>query len=471
MLTYLISRYAVFFLQFVFSLLLATKLDPYHLGIWSFVLLILNYINQFDFGISHAFNVFLSQSKDDFKETNSYFSNSLFLVILLGILVITICILTFIFPSQILVKYDIHYKIILIGIIGALQYVNNLFMALYRINGSFKEITVNQSINVVLSFLIFFVDENYQIINALFIIYIASNLVSLSFYMKNSSLNFKWEEVNKDNLYLIINKAVYLFLFNSSTYLIIISTRSFISNFYSVSDFGVFSLAYSLANAFFLFISTIGFIIYPTILSSFTDSSRENLVRKYRMVNKKYLLASHLILYLSIPVFFISKDLFKNYDGLFENLSFISLALLVNAHSYTSTTLLVAMKKELNVAIFSILALFINLIGCFFVIHFLKVEFKYVIFITTLSNLILVFLCGILVNRKLIRQTKKINIIGDIFPMTLLLPYLVYLAISILGLSNLFIFPIALFLFINRLGIREIFQDALNYFKIKQFRL
>lgn len=468
MLKFLISRYVVFFLQFVFSIILASKLDPYHLGIWSFALLLLNYINQFDFGITHAFNVLISQNKGDFNHSNSFYSNSLFLIVTLGLVIISLSIFTILFPVKILVKYDIHHKIILIGIIGALQYVNNLFMTLYRINSSYKEITFNQSINVVLSFLIFFIDADYWIINTLFIVYIASNLLSLFIYVKNSSLKFNLKEIQKKYLSIIMKKAGLLFIFNSSAYLIIISTRSFISSYYPVKDFGVFSLAFSLANAFFLLISTIGFIIYPTILSSFSESSTEELSSKYRLINKKYLLSSHLILYLSIPLFFICQYFFVKYDGLFDNLTFISLALLINAHSFTSTTLLVAMKKELNVAIISLLSFLFNLIGCFVFINYFNIEFKYVIFITTFANLLLSILCGVLVNRKFIGEIMFVKIINDIFPYTLLIPYLLYVVVSILFTKEFLIFPAIIFLLANRFTLIELYHDLINYIKQKQ---
>jgi O-antigen/teichoic acid export membrane protein len=473
MLTYLISRYSVFFLQFILSLVLASKLDPYHLGLWSFVLLLLNYINQFDFGITHAFNVFLSQKNDDYEHSNLHYSNSLFLILALGLFVLLLSIFSLLFPAKILVKYDIQYKIILIGIIGALQYVNNLFMTLYRINNSFKEITINQSVIVVLSFLILFLDENYAIINTLFIVYIASNIISLVLYIKNSPLQFKLNYVQKSYISTILKKAGVLFIFNSSTYFIIISTRTFISSYYSVKDFGVFSLAFSLANAFFLLINSIGFIIYPSLLSTFSDSSSssERLIDKYRSINNKYLLASHLILFISIPLFFICKNTFLKYDGLIDNLTFISLTILINAHSFTSTTFLVATKNEFIVALISLLTLFINILGCFILVHFMNVEFKYVIFITTFSNLLLAMLCGIYVNKKFIHESKIRRVANDIFPYSLLIPYIIYLVISIIGSNQLLILPILIFIVINKRNIKELIYDIFNYFKNGQIRL
>ena len=60
---YMCSRYMTYILQFVTTLIIAITLGPESFGIWSFLLLIINFFNIVDFGISNSLSVLLVQDK------------------------------------------------------------------------------------------------------------------------------------------------------------------------------------------------------------------------------------------------------------------------------------------------------------------------------------------------------------------------------------------------------------------------
>lgn len=76
---YLFTRYFTYGLQFVMSLIIAVRLGPYYLGIYGIIQLILNYINQINFGIPHSLNVLLVHNKQNLKKQNSLILNSIVL--------------------------------------------------------------------------------------------------------------------------------------------------------------------------------------------------------------------------------------------------------------------------------------------------------------------------------------------------------------------------------------------------------
>ena len=60
---FLFSRYATYFIHFINSLFIAVYLGPYYLGIWGFISLIIQYVNQINFGIAHSVTAIISVHK------------------------------------------------------------------------------------------------------------------------------------------------------------------------------------------------------------------------------------------------------------------------------------------------------------------------------------------------------------------------------------------------------------------------
>src|SRR5690554_3896994 len=77
---YLFTRYLTYFIQFISAIIIAVKLGPYLLGIWGFILLLLNYFRIIDFGISNATNILIVQNKEDNKKIQAISWNAIYLV-------------------------------------------------------------------------------------------------------------------------------------------------------------------------------------------------------------------------------------------------------------------------------------------------------------------------------------------------------------------------------------------------------
>ena len=84
---YITSRYAVYGLQFITSMVVAGKLGPFYMGVYGFLQMILMYLTQINFGIPHSLNVILVHNKNNEELSDNYIGNSLFIVLSLSLLV------------------------------------------------------------------------------------------------------------------------------------------------------------------------------------------------------------------------------------------------------------------------------------------------------------------------------------------------------------------------------------------------
>ena len=69
-------------------MVIAVELGPYYMGIWGFILLLLQYFAQFHFGIANSFNILYVHHRENPLECNNYIGNSLLLIGYLSVIVV-----------------------------------------------------------------------------------------------------------------------------------------------------------------------------------------------------------------------------------------------------------------------------------------------------------------------------------------------------------------------------------------------
>lgn len=134
---YLVSRYLTFGIQFITSIYIAVKLGAYYFGIWSFVLLLINIGNQFNWGIGNALNIIYVQNKDDREKCRCYCFNAMLLTFLIMIPVILFTLYERIFGIVYFQKYQLGNMIYGVALVICLNYVNTLLMNISRVKGHF----------------------------------------------------------------------------------------------------------------------------------------------------------------------------------------------------------------------------------------------------------------------------------------------------------------------------------------------
>ncbi len=446
---YLVSRYVTYGVQFITSLVIAVELGPYYMGIWGFVLLVLQYFQQIHFGIANSFNVLYVQHRNNEQECNNYIVNSLILLVYLSLFIFAFYLYFLFFGIESFEKYHAGKYILWVCLIGILQYFVQFFINLFRVKNQLNRVTFCQSIIVFLNFgcICFFKGE--VLIQWLIAGYVVGNLLCVIIAITSGSLPIKRKTtINFDYQKIIIKKGLYLFLYNSCFYFIIISIRTIISGNYTVEEFGMFTFSFSLAHAILLILEALSFIIFPKVLGKLSSTIPKEVEATISFLRKSYITSAHLLVYLALPVFPLVLHFLPKYEGAASSLNFIALSILMGTNSYGYLELLISRNREKTAAALSSFALFLNCIIALALVFVLKVDFSYVIIATMITYLVFSTLV-IIKSRVMIGYDSISSAIRQVMPLRLIIPFVTAFVISQYSEDSLMFLPLIVFLILN----------------------
>lgn len=449
-LLYLVSRYFTYFIEFLTSLGIAAKLGPFYFGVWGSVLLLLNYFQQLHFGIANSVNVLLVHHIDDRKKCEEYIINSMMLVGIIGGFIILCFALIFFLVPSFFDKYRIDNYFVLVCVIAFLQYFRLLFVNIYRVYNRLGYIIIAQSVTIVLTFfsVIFFKGET--LIYSLVLCYLVGNAIAFLLPLFSSLIpKMSLKRLNREMQKSILKKGMFLFLYNSCFYFILISIRTIISYNYKVEEFGVFTFSYTLANAMLLLLEAISFVFFPKIIQKLSSRDDNEVVATVKSLQNTYVISAHLLAYIAILLYPILILFLPKYAGSETSFNFVSLSILVNTSSFVYATILIARNEEKSAAIISLIAFMINLVFGVFLTSVVNVEYYYVIFATMFSYICFTLLVA-LKSTSLYKSSSKIEILSEAFPLSLVVPFVISLLITLSRLYLLHFVPLSLFVVLNR---------------------
>lgn len=460
---YVFSRYATYFLQFINSLFIAVYLGPYYLGIWGFITLIIQYLNQINLGISHSVNAIIAINKNREWYVKNVIGTSLTMLLALSFSVILFFTANEAFHLNIGSKYNFSTYAPIVASIGILGYFNSLLSSVFRVYGKVIEIAINQSAFPVLMLLAILLFKGEELIWALVGANLLAFFLSLCLYLFKSPVKLKPLFIAR--LFKTIQiKGWHLFVYNTSFYLIIISTRSFVSAYYSIEEFGYFTFAFSLANVVLLLLESFSFLIYPKLINRLASSSIEKITELLNMVRDMYITTSHLLIHMSILFFPLFLLFFPQYSQSANAFKLIALTVVLYTNSFGYSGLLISKGFEKKLGLLAFFALSINISISLILIKFVHLSFDNVIFATMITYFVYVFFLGKLGRNKLCLSSSIKLVLKDIFPMRLLIPYLLSLILIFIdSYAYYFIFP---FLFFVILNLRSISKIKLSIDKI-----
>lgn len=459
---YLASRYITYAVQFITSLIIAAELGPYYMGIWGFILLILQYFQQFHFGIANSFNVLYVHHKDNEQECNNYIGNSLLLVSYLTLLVVCFYLYYVFVGLNSLEKYHADKYVIWICLIALMQYFVQFFINLFRVKNQLNRVTFCQSIIVFLNFVCIFFFRGDELIQWLVAGYVVGNLFCVLLAVASGSVptlsrihfRFSYQEE-------ILKKGLYLFLYNSCFYFIIISIRTIISGVYSVEEFGMFSFSFTLAHAIFLLLDALSFVIFPKVISKLSSLNNEEVLSTIGLLRTVYITSAHFLIYVALICFPFLLWFFPKYDGAIMSLNLITLTILMSSNCCGYLELLISKNCESLSAQLSAFALTINIVIALFLVYVVKCSFSYVI-LATMTTYVIFSASAVIFGRRQIGMGVSW---GEWFPLRLLIPYMVALSLTFLHASNWMILPLLLFFLLNRQQLLEIKNTSLLLLK------
>lgn len=448
---FVLSRYATYFIQFVNSLFIAVYLGPYYLGLWGFINLIIQYLAQFNFGISNSALALGAINKKYPRYLQIIFNNAIGMLVLLSILIAFCFFLVNLFHIPFGDKYNFKNYMFIVLLIGVLNYFISLFSNFFRLMGRLKEIAFSQSLLPLLFLICSFIFKGEKLLNALVYANLLAFVTSFFLFILNSPIRV-WPSFNFKVIKKINYRGMFLFLYNTSFYLIIISTRTFVSAFYTVQEFGIFTFSFSLANIFLLLLESFSFLIMPKAINKFSKSSIAEAKIVLDKLRSVYIVTAHLLVHLGCLLFPVFLLFFPKYSHAIHSFRLIALSVVIYTNTFGFQSLLISKGFERKLGTISFCSLLINLGLLCVLVLFLKVNFNYVILATLISYMVYCILLAIQGHKALFGQGEKILLrdIISIFPCNLFVPYLISLGLIFINANNfLFIVPLLIFLGLN----------------------
>lgn len=446
---YVLSRYATYIIQFINSLLIAVCLGPYYLGIWGFINLVLGYANQFNLGIPYSLSIIISVEKDKDEYVRKMIGNSLSMTAALCIIILFFFTVTFMSGINIGDKYNFNTFLIPVCIIAVITQFNSLFSNIFRVFGDIFAITINQSLFTILTILIIPFFRSEDLLWAMVIVNMASVLISLILFLYQAPIKFKFM-FDFEFIKYIQKRGWYLFIYNSSFALILITTKTFISEGYSVEEYGYFTFSFSLANAMLLLLNSLSYLITPKITNRFANSDLNHIENILGEIRTSYISLSHLLIHFVIMLFPLFLILFPQYQQVNVIFKVTALTVVLTTNSFGYINLLAARGKEKIISIVAFSALILNIALVLEFIFGLKIQFAYVMFPTMITYFIFIFLSAY-GGRKVLRvSTQFIEIWKDIFPLRMSIPFVISILLILLSIPDIyFIIPFAVYILLN----------------------
>lgn len=466
---YMISRYGTYIIQFINSLFIAVFLGPYYLGIWGFITLVIGYIGQINFGVSHSVNVIISVNKQDEAYVKKMIGNGISMILILCFAVLVFLSMEKLGIIQIGTRYSFSKYILPVTVVALLTHVNGYFSNIFRVFGKIYAIAINQSLYpIIVLFLIpFFRGES--LLWAMLWANSAAFVISFILYLIQMPVEIK-PLIDWSIFKFIQIKGWHLFIYNTSFYLILLTTKSFISSNYEVKEFGYFTFSYSLANVILLLLNSISFLVFPKLLNRFANSTNEQTANILNSVRAAYISLSHLLIHFVIMLFPVFLLFFSDYSASSSVFKFTALTVVLYTNSFGYQGVLMARGKEKQIAIIAFSALMLNIALAAILVYVVKVPFSMVIVATLLSYLIYVFVLGIFGRKIIMLKTNFITVLRDVYPWRMMVPFIISLALAFLTVPEIyFIIPFLLYVVLNFRDLLKIKEVSLQVIKNPDF--
>lgn len=446
---YLVTRYMTYFIKFLTSLLLANKLGPTNYGIWGYILLLISYFGMINFGLSNSMNIILVQNRDNNNVQNEYIKNDMLLVTILGCFIMTLLLVYVCTGMSWFSKYTISYEFLIICIIAILAHFNTNLVNISRVKNDFYRIAFNQSIIPILSFICVLFFDDRSLLMALLLTSLIGNSVSLFVFLYHKSFSFSGN-ISKEKCKQIVSKGWWLFIYNLFFYLILVSTRTLITRFYSIEDFGFFSFSFTLGDAVLLLFQAVSNVVFPKVLAKLGDKGA-NKKNTIKLIDSTYVMAAYFAVLFVCCLFPVILLLFPEYQSCNVCMSLVAITMALYTNSYAYTSYLMINNKERLLAGVALFCLAVNVLLALLIINVLKMPYSYVILSTMISYCLFYVLCAKFVQRI---AKEKISVLN----WRLHIPTLCALILTVSGLGKYVFVALLFFVIVNQQNVKSFFS-------------
>lgn len=452
---YIGTRYITYGIQFVNSILIAKYLGVYYFGIYSFLQLVKQYMLYTGMTPSYSLNTILSTRKNESDFANKLWRNSLLLSTILIGGAFTIGVLVVQFYPELFDKYEFSNYSLSIFLIFALNSFNHLFVNLYRTYGLLKKINFFELVIPLSQLCVLFFAKEEDLLYFLLFGTIISNLVSLLLFIYLPPLKVRLK-FNKDIFKELLTRGFHLLLYNVSFSLILISSRTLVSMYYSTEELGYYTFAVNLSNAVFMIVGAFGFVMYPKLLNKIYTNSHAEVKTLLVQIRSIYITGCYLLTYIGFFSILFLEYILPQYTLAMPAFKILLLTQLILNNNFGYSILLVAKKREKLMTIQALFAmLLIILISLVF--NFIDLSFTMMSIAVSVG---FVFYC-VSITKRALKEIDEENdlktVLLEIFPSYYLFP-LIILASSIAFNNNIIIpiFSLLIFILMNKDRISDV---------------
>lgn len=462
---FLATRYTGYVLLFLRGLVIAKFLGTFYFGIWGFLTLVLQYLSYSSFGVNFAITVQLStgnQSSVDKKtvQANIAINSS----IILSLLLVLLGTASQWMGVELFSRFNFPQYLMLVLLIAGTTNVQQVVINILRCEKRTTVIAINEIITAVLLLTAAFYFKDGNLIESQLIVLLLADILSLVLftfqYPYKYRLQLDWQLVK-----ILFKLGLPLWIFNFSYYFITISIRSIISAFYPIEILGYYTLGNSIAFATLLGLQTIGWVIYPDVLSqlSKTDDKEHTRISLSRINNLYnticFFLIFIMILFLPAIMLFLPK-----YQPALPVITIMVISQAVMSSSFGFNALSVSKNKQNQVALIGF-AVVIFITGLGIAVSLLHYDQIWIAFILLLgAALYTVF--QIKLSSELLGTGEKIKSdLLHLYPLSSIMAILLAIAGSFTLFPALFnIIACSIFFLFNRKSIIESLKTLIKEF-------
>lgn len=422
---YVSSRYLTYGIQFLNAMFIAIALGPVYIAVWGFINLVLQYIAQLNFGVPYSLNVLLSINKDDKERFQSLLSNSLFLFLILSVFILLVFGILYLSNTSMGMKYDFGKYELLVIFIAILSHFNSLFTNYFRVINKLWQIIILQSVTPIAMLTAYFFTTGESLLYLILWFMLAGQIIALLFFVFGCKLTFSRLKI--DIMKSLLNKGLFLFIYNACFYLIMLSTRTVVSSNYEVMDFGFFTFSFTLANTIMLLFDSFSFLIYPKTINRFNKGNREENIHILNLIRTNYITPIHLVMYLFLIIFPFVIKLFPQYGGIFKAFGLMAITIIFYSNCFGYSSFLIANGKERLLSMLAASTLIINIVIALFISLALKASYEYVILATMIAYMVYNIELSYFSFRYMGISYSLKHLIKENFPISLFIPYFITL--------------------------------------------
>lgn len=343
--TYVIIRYITYIIQFVNAILLARYLDTFYFGIYSFIMLLMQYMSYSNLGINESLNTEYAAHKKEEVQLNDIWNNAWSINIVINLVVILICIVIFEFTDNLFSTYQFNdYKYLLLTTCIVIN-LSKIYITYYRLHGSLFKLNIQQLLPNLAILLLSILYRNDLTITSIISVLLISNSLSLIIFRIGTPITPKFS-LDKKWITILIRRGIILLLYNLSFYFLTMLASSIVSGYYSVEVFGCYSFANTLVNGVVMAGGAFLFIFYPKILNRLSGNNNE-VMQIIKKIKEVYIVFMDLISLLSILcIIVVSSTITKYGMQLVMIFAILILGRIINNASTGYAALLIAKGKE-----------------------------------------------------------------------------------------------------------------------------